>query len=208
MSFHHLLHTSLPLPTSLLVCMCVCSQIIFLMKSSGNEAKHIRWMDCLTNRIKPVNWMHIVMANCYSIIKWRCWRGWGRSEVAHAAPTWEQTGMTNKWERNPQASLSLSPTQAPNNHFLIPNALPACHFFPSLPTWGNFISLFCLITSNTLSISPNYDSILNIVSPKGGLWIEPLKSCLLPWTLVYNKNRCHSKNMSPKGSPTPKLSLI
>lgn len=26
-------------------------------------------MDRLTNPIKPVNWMHIVMANCYTIIK-------------------------------------------------------------------------------------------------------------------------------------------
>lgn len=95
------------------VCVCLCSQIILLMKSSGNEANHIRWMDRLTNRIKPVNWMHIVMANCYSIIKtWSC-RGWRCSEVAYAALTWKQIGMTNKWGRNLQAlcharSLNLS----------------------------------------------------------------------------------------------------
>lgn len=73
-----------PSPSSLsaCVCVCVCSRIIFLMKSSGNEANHIRWMDRLTNRIKPVNWMHIVMANCYSIVKSRSRRGRRCSQAA------------------------------------------------------------------------------------------------------------------------------
>lgn len=107
-----------PSPSSLPACMCVCSRIIFLMKSSGNEANHIRWMDRLTNRIKPVNWMHIVMANCYSIIKSRSWRGRRCSRATQEALTWEQTGMTNKRETKLQGHYTvLSLSSAPNNHF-------------------------------------------------------------------------------------------
>lgn len=69
-------------PSLLSLSVCICSQIIFLMKSSGNDVNHIRWMDWLTNSINPVNWMHIVMANCYSIIKHPSWRRWHFSEVA------------------------------------------------------------------------------------------------------------------------------